>query len=302
MIHNIIELSLVKVRVVPWPASPGLILIRRVADRKRFTDMFGNAEENMRCEVWPAQELAGFELLVEKSTTCGYAPMLQAETDFDRLGSETMERPCVAGFLQLGQVAAIKDRDKWKPHHPKHACIVIDTSDVQEAVVYDLAEKMVVSVPHARLVVPEFLMPCSGQHAVQVKIGIIRQIKEAMEAANAAAVVAMEAPNAFPAAEAAAVPMEEGEQHGGDVDEQALLIVEEGEGEGAKSSMTRKKTSCYRSSTRMRSTYSFHISSFFLFESFFFSWFYFNFYFVICCWQASCFVLMMALCRNVDIK
>ncbi len=169
----------------------------------------------MRCEVWPAQELAGFELLVEKSTTCGYAPMLRVETDFDRLSSETMERPRIAGFLQLGQVAAIKDRDKWKPHHPEHMCIIIDTSDAQEAVVYDLAAKMVVSVPHARLVVPKFLMPFSSQHAVQVKIGIIRQIEEAREAANAAAVVAMEAPNAFPAAEAAAVSMEEGDHHGG---------------------------------------------------------------------------------------
>jgi hypothetical protein len=215
MIHNIIELSLVKVQVVPWPASPGLILICRVVDRKKFTDMFGNAEENMRCEVWPTQELAGFELLVEKSTTCGYAPMLRAETDFDCLGSETMERPCVAGFLQLGQVGAIKDRDQWKPHHPEHACIVIDTSNAPEAVVYDLATHMLVSVPHACPAVPKFLMPFSSQHAVQVKIGIIRQIEEAMEAANAAAVVAMEAPNAFPIAEAAAVPMEEGDQHGG---------------------------------------------------------------------------------------
>jgi hypothetical protein len=229
MMHNIIELCLVKVRVVSWPASPGLILIRRVADRRRFTDMFGNTNENMRCEVWPAQELAGFELLVEKSTTCGYAPMLRAETDFERLGSETMERTCSVGFLQLGQVAAIKDRDNWKPHHPEHACIVIDTSDAREAIVYDLAEKMVVSVPHTRLAVPEFLLPFSAQHAVQVKVGIVRQIEEAMEAANAAAVEAMEAPNAFPAAEAAAaLPMEEGEQDSGDIDEQELHIEEEG--------------------------------------------------------------------------
>jgi hypothetical protein len=220
MMHNIVELTLVKLRVVPWPAVPGLALIRKVMDRKKFLDMFGNAEENAYCEVWSEAELNGFELLVEKSTTCGYAPMLRVETDFFRFSSETVENPCALGFLQLGQVAAIKDRDDWKPHTPEHGCIVIDTRDVREAIVYDLVEHLVVSVPHSRLVVPEFLMPWDYKHSVQRSVNIIREIEKELEEANAAAVVAMEAPNAFPEAAPEAAPMDEGE------DENDLMIVE----------------------------------------------------------------------------
>jgi hypothetical protein len=220
MMHNIVELTLVKLRVIPWPAVPGLALIRDVVDRKRFVDMFGNAEENAYCGVWSQEELAAFEALLGKSTTCGYAPMLRVETDFHRLTSETVELHAALGFLQLGQVAAIKDRLDWKPHHPEHACIVIDTGDVREAIVYDLVDRLVVSIPHTRVVVPEFLMPYNYQHGKKLSMNIIGEVERNLEEANAAAIVAMEAPNAFPEAEAGAAPMEEGEE------ENELMIVE----------------------------------------------------------------------------
>jgi hypothetical protein len=130
LFQNVIELVLVKLRVVARPPARPLWLIKEVADARRFSDTKGNLNTLVHCATWPNQDLEPHmaEIFLKCSTNKTF-PALARRVIFpvplNRFGK--VQGAC--GRFQLGQVVSIKMSAQAASHDPEHPGIVISSDD-----------------------------------------------------------------------------------------------------------------------------------------------------------------------------
>jgi hypothetical protein len=188
MLHNIREIVLVKLELLPRPPARPLCLIKRVTDAKRYADTDGNIQPYKYCETWEAQELAGIMPGILKKCATNDTPLtLAPETRFDVPYNLTAKIECEPGKFMLGQVAAIKLKPKYETYDPEHHGIVITSEDPYRCLIFNLDKQVVQLVAHRQIVVPYFMAPADRDAAIGIMEDLLGDVQMRLEQGRAIA-------------------------------------------------------------------------------------------------------------------
>jgi hypothetical protein len=206
LFQNVIELVLVKLRVVARPPARPLRLIKEVADARRFSDTKGNLNPYLHCVTWSDQDLEPrLDEIFLKCSTNKTPPPLAPRVVFPVPSNRFGKAQGACGIFQLGQVVSIKLSAQAASHDPEHLGIVISSDDEWYSLVYDLAVDEVEMIPHNQVYTPTFLAPPGKMEAIERKEDLLAAVQSEIEAEGP--IVRLPAsPARFPPLQAPAAP------------------------------------------------------------------------------------------------